>query len=43
MICYKCGKQGHLQVVRKEQVRIPDKYTIKQLEPVIEQKGDMTI
>ena len=37
MIWYKCGTQGHLQAVYKEQVRVPDKHTVKQLEPVAEQ------
>ena len=34
MTCYKCGKQGHLQAVCKEQVREPsnaDKHTVRQL------------
>ena len=41
----KCGKQGHLQAVCKEQVRAPsilDKHTVKQLEPATEQE-EMTI
>ena len=45
MTCYKCGKQGHLQAVCKEQVRAPsnaDKHTVKQLEPGTEQE-EMTI
>ena len=43
MTCYKCGKQGHVQAVCKEQVKVPDKHTVKQLEPVTEQKDKMTI
>ena len=43
MTCYKCGKQGHLQAVCREQVRVPDKHTVKQLEPATEQEDEMTI
>ena len=45
MTCYKCGKQGHLLVVCKEQVNVPlnpDKHTVKQLEPVTKQEDKMT-
>ena len=43
MTCYKCGKQGHLQAVCREQVGVPDRYTVKQLEPATEQEYEMTI
>ena len=41
MTCYKCGKQGHLQAVCREQVRVPDKHTVKQLEPARGQDDHM--
>ena len=46
MTCYKCGKQGHLQVVCEEQVKQPsnlDKHTVKQLEQEMEQENEMAI
>ena len=45
MTCYKCGKQGHLLVVCKEQVIVllnPDKHTVKQIEPATKQEDKIT-
>ena len=46
LTCYKCGQQGHLQAVCRDQGKPPirqDTHGVKQLEQVTEQTEEMTI